>query len=264
MPHGRIATSCWTGPKTVGFPTIRHALIHVWVDSDFAGCKRTRKSTSGGVLCICHNVVKHWAAAQGIIALSTAESEYYSMAKGGAMAIGLRSLLADLGHTSRIIMHVDAIAAKAIAMRRGLGKVHRLDVHQLWLQARASDGSIVLDKVPIASTLASHMANHMAKCVTVPESQWFIHSTHRRIASGRHALAPALGGIGVVATLPSDPFRGRCCHPCGPTRKGLLGTPPASPPKKKCVCMSPPPCVVQPHRRRPCPWRVTYLATSSG
>ena len=122
--------------------------LEVWVDSDFAGCKRTRKSTSGGVLCIGPNPIKHWSRTQGILALSTAEAEYYAMVKGASQALGVQAMLTDLGIDSPITECVDATAAKAISMRRGLGKVRHLDVHQLWIQARTADGTISLRKVP--------------------------------------------------------------------------------------------------------------------
>ena len=41
--------------------------------------------------------VKHASNVQGTIALSTGDSEYYALVKGGATGLGLQSLLADFG-----------------------------------------------------------------------------------------------------------------------------------------------------------------------
>ena len=58
--------------------------VTVWTDTDFAGCLRTRKSTSGGVVMLGEHVVKTWSCTQSVIALSSGEAEYYGMVKGGS------------------------------------------------------------------------------------------------------------------------------------------------------------------------------------
>ena len=62
-------------------------------DSDWAGCKATRKSCSGGVLMKGTHCIKTWCSTQGAIALSSAEAEFYSMVEGvlrGYEMVGLR------------------------------------------------------------------------------------------------------------------------------------------------------------------------------
>ena len=50
-------------------------------DSDRAGDKKTRKSTSGGVIRIGNHFIKSWSKNQSTIALSTAEAELYGIIK---------------------------------------------------------------------------------------------------------------------------------------------------------------------------------------
>eukprot|EP00972_Heterocapsa_arctica_P098882 14591264-Heterocapsa_arctica.AAC.1 len=45
------------------------------VDTDFAGCLETRKSTSGGVLMHGSHCVRIWSRTQSVIALSSGEAE---------------------------------------------------------------------------------------------------------------------------------------------------------------------------------------------
>ena len=73
------------------------AYLDVWVDTDFAGCLKTRGSTNGGVITIGDHVIKHWSTTQATVALSSGEAEYYGMVKGGSTALGVQSMLADLG-----------------------------------------------------------------------------------------------------------------------------------------------------------------------
>ena len=46
----------------------RTKMLDVWVDTDFAGCLRTRKSTSGGVITLGEHVIKSWSSTQTTIA----------------------------------------------------------------------------------------------------------------------------------------------------------------------------------------------------
>eukprot|EP00974_Lingulodinium_polyedra_P082078 7946493-Lingulodinium_polyedra.AAC.1 len=51
----------------------------VMTDSDWAGCARTRKSTSGGVVMRGRHLIKHWSGTQSTAALSSAEAELISL-----------------------------------------------------------------------------------------------------------------------------------------------------------------------------------------
>ena len=78
---------------------------HEWQDegklmliaSDWAGCRRTRKSTSGGAVLIGNHCVKTWSCRQGPIALSSAEAEYYSMVEGAIKAKGVQTVAREIG-----------------------------------------------------------------------------------------------------------------------------------------------------------------------
>lgn len=73
--------------------------IDVYTDTDFADCARTRKSTSGGIIKVNGHTVKMWSTTQNVIAVSSAEAEYYGLVKGASQAIRIRSMLKDLGIT---------------------------------------------------------------------------------------------------------------------------------------------------------------------
>ena len=45
--------------------------IVVWSDCDFAGCQKSRKSTSAGVLMLGGHVIKSWSTNQAVVALSS-------------------------------------------------------------------------------------------------------------------------------------------------------------------------------------------------
>ena len=59
-------------------------IIDVYSDSDWAGCLRTRMSTSGGVMMFGNGVVKTWSNTQTTIAQSSGEAEYYALVRAAA------------------------------------------------------------------------------------------------------------------------------------------------------------------------------------
>ena len=47
-------------------------------DSDWAGCKKTGKSTSGGLVLLGFHLIKSWSSTQATVAMSVGEAEYYA------------------------------------------------------------------------------------------------------------------------------------------------------------------------------------------
>lgn len=121
--------------------------LHVYVDSDCAGCRRTRKSTSGGCMVLNGNCLKTWSTTQAVRALSSGEAEYYAGLKGAIMALGFLSMAADLGEEVNIILRSDSSAALGIIGRRGLGKVRHMETGYLWLQDIVSMKRLSVKKV---------------------------------------------------------------------------------------------------------------------
>ena len=93
--------------------------IEIYVDTDFAGCSKTRKSTSGGVAKYGEHLLKTWSTTQSVIALSSGEAEYYGLVKGASQGLGLKAMLQEAGVVTKVVIKTDASAAKGIALRRG-------------------------------------------------------------------------------------------------------------------------------------------------
>ena len=126
-------------------------------DSDWAGCRRTGKSTSGGVIKVGEHLIKAWSKTQASITLSSAEAELVAMCKLAAEMIGLGSLAADLGHDLKVTMYADASAAIAIAKRRGSGKLRHINIGLLWIQEKIESEEISVKKVKGVSNPADMM-----------------------------------------------------------------------------------------------------------
>ena len=125
----------------------RPAELVAFVDSDWAGDRATRKSTSGGIVFRGHHLIKSWSTNQQIVALSSCEAELYALTKGAAQVLGTVSMARDMGEELRAVVRSDSSAALAISQRVGLGKVRHLQVQYLWIQERHSAKELDLRKV---------------------------------------------------------------------------------------------------------------------
>ncbi len=121
--------------------------IEVYTDTDWAGCPRTRKSTSGGCVFLGSHTIKSWSSTQTNVALSSGEAEFNGVVRGSGIGLGYQSLLRDLGHELPVRVWTDSSAALGICSRQGLGKLRHLDTHTLWVQQAVRSQRIDLRKV---------------------------------------------------------------------------------------------------------------------
>jgi hypothetical protein len=126
---------------------VDESVIDVYTDSDWAGCIKTRKSTSGGVMHFGGGLVKSWSSTQASVALSVGEAEFYAGIKGAAEGIGYANILRDLGIECRVNVWMDSTTAKSMCSRTGAGKARHIDTRFYWIQDVVKKGVVVLHKV---------------------------------------------------------------------------------------------------------------------
>ena len=122
-------------------------VLKVYTDSDWAGDRETRKSTSAGCAMWCGGTIKHWTKQQKVIAKSSAEAELYAATLAASEAKGLVATMRDLGIEVKIRLHIDAKATLFILHRLGPGKMKHVEVHHLWLQHEVRAKKIELVKI---------------------------------------------------------------------------------------------------------------------
>ena len=138
-------------------------MLDCYVDTDFAGCIRSRRSTSGGVLMVGTHQIRHYSSTQQTVALSSGEAELIGIVKGAAVAMGLRSCAHDLGINVDIHLHSDASAAIGICRRRGLGKIRHLSVSDLWVKERLRSHDFELFKIAGTENPADTLTKYVDK-----------------------------------------------------------------------------------------------------
>ena len=97
-------------------------------DSDWAGNKITRKSTSGGTVRLGKHLIKSWSKDQAVIATSSGEAELYALNKAASESLGIQSIARDLGIDLSIQLEIDAKATRGMISRIGLGKMRHIEV----------------------------------------------------------------------------------------------------------------------------------------
>ena len=161
--------------------------LTVYTDVDHAGCLRTRKSTSGGVIIWNKAILKAWSRTQALIALSSGESELAAVAKAAAEALGIQSVLSDFETEVKVEINSDATAAIGICKRQGLGRVRPLATADLWLQQKVRARELKLFKLPGKEKPSDLMTKHK----TAPEASRFMSMLGIHSLPGRPKLAPA-------------------------------------------------------------------------
>ena len=143
----------------------------VYSDTDWAGCPKTRKSTSGGCVMVGSHLIKAWSSTQQGISLSSGEAEVVGVTRAAAIALGFRSLFVDFG-VSRLRGRVwtDSSAARSICLRQGIGHVKHLSTKILWVQQRVKrkDLQIMKEKTDYNS------ADLMTKYLTVDRTAYLM------------------------------------------------------------------------------------------
>ena len=93
------------------------------------------------------HLIKSWSSTQGLVSLSSGEAEFYGVTKAAGIALGMRSLMKDLGFEMPVRVWTDSSATVGICGRQGLGKLRHIDTRSLWVQQLLRSGKLELRKV---------------------------------------------------------------------------------------------------------------------
>ena len=171
------------------YPFQKANKLEVYSDTDWAGCLKTRKSTSGGCIMLGQHLIKSWSSTQGIISLSSGEAEFYGVVKAAGMAFGYQALLDDLGVSLPLRAWTDSSATMGICSRSGLGKLRHVDTRSLWVQQRVRGGDLEIRKVRGEVNPADLFTKHLSSEERVTNLMKLFGC---RYADGRSKEAPQL------------------------------------------------------------------------
>ena len=142
--------------------------LRVQVDSDWAGCRTTRKSTSGCVIELLGCPIQAFSRTQGTIATSSGEAELYAIGSGVSEGLGIVNLLEEGELLPKVTMSVmtDSTSAKAIATRMGVSKLTRhIQIRFLYMQDFVANGILKIKKIRTMQNPADVMTKYVATAV---------------------------------------------------------------------------------------------------
>ena len=165
--------------------------VRVLSDANWAGCKSTRKSTSGGCIYIGNHCVKIWSKIQHCISTPSAESEGVAMVKAVSEGLCIARILEEFdGVDVRIEVMADANAALEIIEREGVGKVRHVDVGILWIQQKLLKKIVGFHKLPGTE----NTADMMTKALNREKGDQFVRDMNGEFRQGRAGKAVRLQG----------------------------------------------------------------------
>lgn len=137
-------------PKGCGFELLGYS------DSDYAGCKVDRKSTTGTCQFLGWSLVSWSSKKQNSIALSTAEAEYVAADSCCAQLLWMRQTLKDFGYNfTKIPLLCDNESAIKIANNPVQhSRTKHIDIRHHFLRDHETKGDICLTHVTTESQLA--------------------------------------------------------------------------------------------------------------
>ncbi|KAL0413871.1 UNVERIFIED_CONTAM: Secreted RxLR effector protein [Sesamum radiatum] len=137
-----------------------------YLDSDFAGCVDSRKSTSGYIFMIASGAVSWKSAKQTLIATSTMEAEFVSCFEATSHGVWLKSFISDLrimdsiSRPLRIFSDNSAAVFMAKNNKSGSRSKH-IDIKYLAIRERVEEGKVVIEHISTELMLVDPLTKGM-------------------------------------------------------------------------------------------------------
>eukprot|EP00438_Fugacium_kawagutii_P035748 Skav229342 [mRNA] locus=scaffold2596:309131:310621:- [translate_table: standard] len=150
--------------------------INIFVDSDWAGCASTRKSTSGFIIQFCGTTIHFGSRTQSVVALSSAEAEFYAIGTGCQEALFIRNFIKEAFgyHKFNIRIHTDSSAGKSMASRQGVSKkAKHIELKFMFIQNLVQAGIVSIHKIPGKD----NPSDILTKYITLEVLNWLLPNT---------------------------------------------------------------------------------------
>ena len=138
------------------YPKRTHFDLVGFSDSNYAGCKVDRKSTSGGCQFLGRSLVSWSSKKQNSVALSTAEAEYISAGSCCAQLLWMKQTLLDFGvKFDEILLLCDNESAVKIATNPVQhSRTKHINIRHHFLRDHVNKGDIKIDGIGTDNQLA--------------------------------------------------------------------------------------------------------------
>ena len=140
--------------------------IQVFVDSDWAGCVTTRKSTTGFLIKVFGATIHYGSRTQATIALSSAEAELYAINTGATEALHISNFLKEAPNMKKINIRIytDSSSGKSMATRIGASKkaAKHIELKHLFIQQLVAHDLVRIVKINTINNPADIFTKYVA------------------------------------------------------------------------------------------------------
>ena len=139
-------------------------LVEVVTDSDHAGNKNDRKSTTSMQVFIDGNLIDSKVRSQKAIALSSGESEFMALVAGCSEGMLVRHLWNKItGEECQMKARSDSSVARGMTQRQGIGRVRHIDASMQWIQQKEREKILTVAAIPTDLNSADIGAKNLPK-----------------------------------------------------------------------------------------------------
>ena len=147
----------------------KHGLqLRGFVDSDFAGCEDSRRSTTGWVFTLAGGPVSWSSQRQKTVATSTMDAEYIAGAEAAKEAVWIRNFINDLRipgvHIDTVPLYIDNNSALKLTRNPEFhSRSKHIDVKHHFIREKVEEGVINTKRVGTTDNLADVFTKALAK-----------------------------------------------------------------------------------------------------
>ena len=123
-------------------------------DTDWANCKKTRKSCACGIFVVGGCLIYSYARSLQMICLSSGEAEFNGGVAACSEGIFLKEVFKFAGVGLDMEVYLDSSAARGVFQRQGCGRIRHLEVKSLWVQSAMMRKLFTLHAVPTKDNMA--------------------------------------------------------------------------------------------------------------
>jgi hypothetical protein len=139
---------------------------YAFVDSDYGGCRDTRRSTSGYVFIMAGGAVSWSSKRQATVALSTVEAEYVAMSRCAQQMVWTHSWLreVEIDFEAPGVLKGDNKGAIALTKNtKNHGKVKHINIRHHYIRELLKANTIATEYVPSTDNLADLFTKPLAR-----------------------------------------------------------------------------------------------------
>lgn len=128
-----------------------------YVDADWAGCIDSRRSTSGYIFLMGGAPVSWSSKRQAVVALSSTEAEYISLARGSQQAMWMKNFLSEinLAQPPPFLLNGDNLGSLSLTeTTKGHGLSKHIDIRYHYIRDRVKEGDIAVRAVRTTENVA--------------------------------------------------------------------------------------------------------------